>query len=450
MSSPNPPFPHLEQGDVYVRYDAPWDRLPHVIVNLDNPYSSGGRYATVPAKPYDETVNFERSDDPPNPAEVFVHRRTDASAERTRALVRLHASKLIVDSKTKLSPGKLVSALAKVIELDARTTEGWVRLEAAYGTLEVKTTPSTGALYMALSERVREAENARAYAAGFAHELVVQARDIGYLIQHPGTKGSYREELLRNLIQKHIPSRFHAATGFIHGQKEQLDILIYDQIDYAPLFRQGDLVVVPQAAVRAVIEVKSKLTRPELRSALKHLSDAVPSTADGPPIFQGVFAFRGTGTDGLLAGLKEFYGEPDEEGTLDDALNMTDFYSPVHAVCVLQRSLAMVEFEERETAGGRVVPIAFAPINLLGRDAQAALFFDRLCRFLRSPFEDGLRDATRAKLVMEEALYGEETEIRNDAWGPYAAEDLYPQGVDDLRKAKASFKRWIGGGAWAP
>ena len=39
----------------------------------------------------------------------------------------------------------------------------------------------------------------------------------------------------------------------------QLDIIVYDDTDYAPIFREKDVVVVRPESVRAVIEVKGFL-----------------------------------------------------------------------------------------------------------------------------------------------------------------------------------------------
>ncbi|WP_139794241.1 DUF6602 domain-containing protein [Chromobacterium violaceum] len=119
-----------------------------------------------------------------------------------------------------------------------------------------------------LSDDRKQRERNRVFAGTFADELQSLSERIRNLIRHTGTVGTYRENLLQTLLQKHLPERYHVATGFIHGCPRQLDVLIYDRIDYAPLFREGDLVVVPSESVRAVIEVKTNLTKDELRNSL--------------------------------------------------------------------------------------------------------------------------------------------------------------------------------------
>ncbi|MFB7881865.1 DUF6602 domain-containing protein [Brevundimonas diminuta] len=440
-------FPHLDGGSTFVRFDTPWVKMEWVLVS---PHFGGGRYVVFPAyePPFGPNEDAPRTDAAPDPAQIFVQRPGDASQERERRYVLLHASRVLATALSSLTPDKLVAKVVERTRLAPRIVEGWIRLAVARNDLKVAASEKSGVLSITMSSQLRGAEAARAFASRFAHDLVVQAEDIGLLIHHAPTKGAYREELLRTLLQKHVPSRFHAATGFIFGQREQLDIVVYDQVDYAPLFRQGDLVVVPQEAVRAVIEVKSNLTAAELQSALGHLRDAVPGNHGGPPIFKGVFGFRGATYDTLAKTLSSFYGDFGEETSADNVFNLLDFHSPVHAVCVLQRSLAMVEFKESQVVEGRIVPVINAPTNSLGRAAEAALFFDRLSRFLRSPFAGGLKDVTRARLVMEEAEQGQAVELRSDAWGPYNVEEYDLSGVDDLKDSQARFENWLAGGVW--
>jgi hypothetical protein len=143
-----------------------------------------------------------------------------------------------------------------------------------------------------LSPEMVEYEKNRAFAGSFASELSELSERIRLLIRHTSTVGTYRENLLQTLLRKNVPERYHVATGFIYGCSRQLDILIYDRIEYAPLFREGDLVVVPKAAVRAVIEVKTDLNKAELESSLQ-LLDEVAAFDDGrPPFFRGIFGFE--------------------------------------------------------------------------------------------------------------------------------------------------------------
>lgn len=48
-------------------------------------------------------------------------------------------------------------------------------------------------------------------------EAYLTTNKISLLVSHNQTVGNYRELLLRNLLKKHLPSKFSIATGFIQG-----------------------------------------------------------------------------------------------------------------------------------------------------------------------------------------------------------------------------------------
>ena len=114
-----------------------------------------------------------------------------------------------------------------------------------------------------LSDRMNRLE----YNLSLSDELNGIHRRLDMLISHMPTIGNYREIILRSFLAKYLPSRYRVATGFILGRsqspKGQIDILIYDRLHSVPVFREGDLVVIPAGAVRAIIEVKSTLTSTE-------------------------------------------------------------------------------------------------------------------------------------------------------------------------------------------
>lgn len=146
-----------------------------------------------------------------------------------------------------------------------------------------------------LTEFIADSFGRTKYVSSLASELAATHDRLQLLINHMPTLGSYRETLLRSFLASHLPRRYHVATGFILGDlyspKGQLDVLIYDQQDYSPVFRQGDLVVVHAAAVRAVIEVKSRLTTAQLDDALELLDENTRREVVHPPFFKGIFAF---------------------------------------------------------------------------------------------------------------------------------------------------------------
>lgn len=85
-----------------------------------------------------------------------------------------------------------------------------------------------------------------------------------------GEDGRYKEAILRKTISQFLPSNLNIGTGFIIGNEDhlngqegkissQLDLIIYE--DKTPLiFRDGDFIILTEKSVRAVIEVKTKIT----------------------------------------------------------------------------------------------------------------------------------------------------------------------------------------------
>lgn len=102
-------------------------------------------------------------------------------------------------------------------------------------------------------------------------ELTLTKDRVEFLIGNSnwGEVGRYKEAILRKTISQFLPSNLIIGTGFIIGNSDhqygqnghissQLDIIIYE--DKSPvIFKEGDFVIITESAVRAVIEVKTKV-----------------------------------------------------------------------------------------------------------------------------------------------------------------------------------------------
>jgi hypothetical protein len=105
---------------------------------------------------------------------------------------------------------------------------------------------------------------------------------------HSPSEGDYCEALLKEFLRRTLPRHVSVDSGFIRRVSNtdwsqsssslapgtpiatpQLDIIVHDSNDYAPLFRSEDFVVVLPEAVRAVIEVKKRLDCSKLDEAVK-------------------------------------------------------------------------------------------------------------------------------------------------------------------------------------
>ncbi len=94
-------------------------------------------------------------------------------------------------------------------------------------------------------------------------ELIAAKDRVRNLIgsNHWLTDGSHKELLLNGILSRHLPENLKIGTGFIckdSATSKQIDILIVDKQAYT-LFKEGDLLVVTPSAVRAIIEVKTRI-----------------------------------------------------------------------------------------------------------------------------------------------------------------------------------------------
>lgn len=220
----------------------------------------------------------------------------------------------------------------------------------------------------------------REYLSTFTSELLTRSRRINLLVGHSSTVGSYREELLRGLLKRILPRRYEATTGFIEGCPRQLDIIVWDAENYAPLFREQNFVVVPLAAVRAVIEVKTTLTKESLHDGLQILWDTFKDRQTVIPVFKGVYAFE---TDLVRSAtiarqMKKFYGSTDGFGS---ERRHGYHWAGINGVCVPSRHLVRERYRLRD---GDVYhqPMLVGVANQIGGDAYSAIFLGVLLSHL--------------------------------------------------------------------
>lgn len=99
-------------------------------------------------------------------------------------------------------------------------------------------------------------------------------------IQHPRDVGTVREVLLREFFVKNklLPQRYSVSNSSVRVAStsghlsNELDILFYDALDSFTLMqRQGVYEVLPIEYCYGAIQVKSKLTKNELKSAFKNI-----------------------------------------------------------------------------------------------------------------------------------------------------------------------------------
>lgn len=144
-------------------------------------------------------------------------------------------------------------------------------------------------------QRVRDLFNAE------AEQLLSIYENIERLIPNPKTAGSahygeegrYIEYLVRDFLNKHLPSQLEAFTGFIHRpatktgnhnrtrrRKEfdkhsaQIDIIVFDKANYPIFERFEEFVIVPPEGVIGIVSIKKALRTSEIESELSNLIKA--------------------------------------------------------------------------------------------------------------------------------------------------------------------------------
>jgi hypothetical protein len=136
------------------------------------------------------------------------------------------------------------------------------------------------------------------------------------IIRHNPTRGSAAESALRTLLREFLPLRCGIGSGFLldpNGtQSQQLDIIVFDQLDSAPLYRDGDLVIVSPKSAYLVLEVKSILNREDLKDAVENVASAKRLNPQARGIIFGYESAKHKTLADTLSGIAKSGNEPDQ------------------------------------------------------------------------------------------------------------------------------------------
>lgn len=129
-------------------------------------------------------------------------------------------------------------------------------------------------------------------------EFTTKVGRLSLFTKHGPEIGRSHEIILSNFLSRYLPKSVNVSTGFIYhpkfGVSPQIDVIIWNNADYAPLFNEGQLVVLRPDSVIVAIEVKTTLDKKSLISALRNL-DLVSSISkqNNNHIWTCIFAFGG-------------------------------------------------------------------------------------------------------------------------------------------------------------
>lgn len=101
------------------------------------------------------------------------------------------------------------------------------------------------------------------------HNKLLQIKEFS--IKHNLTLGMFAEDLLRDLLKMLLPKKVDITQGFIVNKglcSHQCDIIVYDCFNFAPVFKTGDVSILPSQSVIAVVEVKTVIDRKQFKKTL--------------------------------------------------------------------------------------------------------------------------------------------------------------------------------------
>lgn len=112
--------------------------------------------------------------------------------------------------------------------------------------------------------------NIEVIAKGLKDEFDIQTKDI----QHNPSKGTMREDSLKDALRKIVPVKYEFGSGTVvdaHGvQSRQQDFLLYDAFSSPTFLKKQSSLVLPIESIYAAIEVKSTISNQELEKAVKN------------------------------------------------------------------------------------------------------------------------------------------------------------------------------------
>lgn len=194
--------------------------------------------------------------------------------------------------------------------------------------------------------------NAKDFQESITRELITTKDRVRNLIgsSHWGEDGRYKEAVLKQVISRFLPSNLSIGTGFIVAKDSashsgvispQIDIIIYDN-SYPVIFREGDLVIVTETPVKAIIEVKTKLDNSGIREAVEkfHFLNEMPilqSKIDSYSFISGLFCYeytkpnrsrQGIGAIGQGHTIQDYFKQQNVSDCLKDSAGRVN-----HLVC---------------------------------------------------------------------------------------------------------------------
>lgn len=164
------------------------------------------------------------------------------------------------------------------------------------------------------------------------------------VIRHQGVKGSSNENLLKNLLIKVVPKKYKIALNSIiqdsdGNQSNEVDIIIYSDDFLPPFFLGEDVGFLPIECVKYAIEVKTTLTKTELKTTIEKFKN-LKKLKNSEDIITTLFAFNSdlsSRKKGRKTELQRYLQEG--ESYIVD--------SPLNVICVLDKEYSFFYKEKK-------------------------------------------------------------------------------------------------------
>jgi hypothetical protein len=93
---------------------------------------------------------------------------------------------------------------------------------------------------------------------------------------HPLTIGTFYETIFKKFFKDFVPNKYKIGTGFVidienNTLSRQIDILVYMDDNFRPIYQHEDVVIVESSTVYAAIEVKADIDLRNIKIAKENM-----------------------------------------------------------------------------------------------------------------------------------------------------------------------------------
>ncbi len=119
-------------------------------------------------------------------------------------------------------------------------------------------------------------KNKITYLDSITQEVLAKYRRLDSIIDHAPSKGSYHEKVLREILQRYLPSTYSVGEGFVINKKgetsSQIDILVVDNFDPRSfVYKDNNFFVASNISVTTFGEVKTYCKKKEFHNSIQKL-----------------------------------------------------------------------------------------------------------------------------------------------------------------------------------